>query len=203
MSHVSPHLNEAALPNFPPTIARPAYERSGTRIGLVHLGVGAFHRAHQAVYIDDLPAEDPHWAICGVSLHSAEVRDALRPQDGLCTLALLGEAPRLRVIGSIRELPCARPTGGGAGAAVRPRGAHRHADDHRERAKRRDRSSRRRPASAPETRHRAVHRAQPQAARSLACRDHARWRSRPAYTYLPTALPLRSWRTERVARTCL
>jgi fructuronate reductase len=108
MSNDALHLNESALPNLPPAIARPAYERSHTRIGIVHLGVGAFHRAHQAVYIDDLLAEDPDWAICGVSLHSADVRDALQPQDGLYTLALLGEAPRLRVIGSIRELLCAR-----------------------------------------------------------------------------------------------
>ena len=108
MPHDAPRLNQAALPNLPPAIAQPAYDRSRTRIGIVHLGVGAFHRAHQAVYIDDQLAEDPHWAICGVSLHSAGARDALRPQDGLYTLALLGEASRLRVIGSIRELLCAR-----------------------------------------------------------------------------------------------
>ena len=108
MSHATPHLNEAALPALPPTIARPAYERSLCHIGIVHLGAGAFHRAHQAAYIDDLLVDDPDWAICGVSLHSADVRDALRPQDGLYTLALLDEAPRLRVIGSIRELLCAR-----------------------------------------------------------------------------------------------
>lgn len=103
-----PRLGEAALEMLPATVARPAYQRDRTRIGIVHIGVGAFHRAHQAVYIDDLLVFDPDWAICGVSLHSCDVRDALRPQDGLYTLALLGEQPGLRVIGSIRELLCAR-----------------------------------------------------------------------------------------------
>ncbi|MGO4612206.1 mannitol dehydrogenase family protein, partial [Variovorax sp. 2RAF20] len=53
-------------------------------------------------------AREPDWAICGVSLNSPDVRDALQPQDGLYTLALLGEKHSLRVIGSIRELLFAR-----------------------------------------------------------------------------------------------
>ena len=97
-------LSEAKLSALPSSIRQPAYARGTTRIGIVHIGVGAFHRAHQAAYIDDLLGEEPDWAICGVSLHSSAVRDALRPQDGLYTLALLGERPALRVIGSIREL---------------------------------------------------------------------------------------------------
>ncbi|MGO4222854.1 mannitol dehydrogenase family protein [Lysobacter sp. TAF61] len=101
MSH---RLNQAALASLPAAVVRPAYDRAGTRIGIVHIGAGAFHRAHQAVYLDDVLAKEPDWAICGVSLHSRDVRDALQPQDGLYTLALLGEKPSLRVIGSIREL---------------------------------------------------------------------------------------------------
>ena len=109
-------LSDATLALLPPQVQLPAYDRASTRIGVVHLGPGAFHRAHQAVYFDDLLASDPHWAISAVSLHSAGVRDALRPQDGLYTLALLGEQgadgqPRLRIIGSIRELLCARDQG--------------------------------------------------------------------------------------------
>lgn len=105
MSH---RLNQAALATLPPDIIRPAYDRAGTRIGIVHIGVGAFHRAHQAVYLDDVLASEPDWAICGVSLNSRDVRDALQPQDGLYALALLGQTPSLRVIGSIRELLFAR-----------------------------------------------------------------------------------------------
>ncbi|UNK58380.1 mannitol dehydrogenase family protein [Pseudoxanthomonas daejeonensis] len=111
-------LSQATLARVRDGVAVPAYDRDATRIGIVHFGPGAFHRAHQAAYIDDLLGTDPAWAISAVSLHSAGVRDALRPQDGLYTLALPGDAradasasdgaPRLRVIGSIRELLCAR-----------------------------------------------------------------------------------------------
>ncbi|RDS85276.1 mannitol dehydrogenase family protein [Dyella psychrodurans] len=101
-------LSEWSLASLPASVIKPAYETGRTRIGIVHIGIGAFHRAHQAVYIDDLLADRPDWAICGVSLHSAEVSQALTPQDGLYTLLLLGQQTRLRVIGSIRELLCAR-----------------------------------------------------------------------------------------------
>lgn len=100
-------LSLAALPALPATVARPDYAPDDVRIGIVHFGPGAFHRAHQAAYIDALLADHPDWGICAVSLHSADVRDALRPQDGLYTLALLGASDRLRVIGSIREWLCA------------------------------------------------------------------------------------------------
>ncbi len=100
-------LSLKALTGSPSSVLKPAYKPDDTRIGIVHIGPGAFHRAHQAVYLDDLLADHPDWAICGVSLHSADVRDALQPQDGLYTLALLGEQSQLRVVGSIRELLCA------------------------------------------------------------------------------------------------
>jgi fructuronate reductase len=102
-----PRLSLAALSGLPSDILRPSYDPAGTRIGIVHFGAGAFHRAHQAVYVDDLLATHPDWAICGVSLHNSEVRDALLPQDNLYALALLGATSSLRVIGAIRELLCA------------------------------------------------------------------------------------------------
>ncbi|KER83123.1 mannitol dehydrogenase family protein [Xanthomonas arboricola] len=102
-----PQLSLATLPHLPKTILKPNYDPATTTIGIVHLGAGAFHRAHQAVYIDDLLAQDPSWAICAVSLHSPTVRDALRPQDDLYTLALLDKHPQLRIIGAIREVLCA------------------------------------------------------------------------------------------------
>jgi len=104
---MSARLSDTTLASLPPAVARPAFDRARTRIGIVHLGVGAFHRAHQAVYIDDLLADAPDWAICGVSLRNPDVRDALRPQDGLYTLALLDGGPSLRVIGALREVLCA------------------------------------------------------------------------------------------------
>ena len=72
----------------------------------MHLGIGAFHRAHQAVYVDDrLAAGEPDWAICGASLRSPETADALGPQDGLYTVAIRsGSGEQLRVVGSVRRL---------------------------------------------------------------------------------------------------
>lgn len=104
---MSLRLSDTTLDLLPAQVARPRYPREAVTIGIVHLGVGAFHRAHQAVYIDDLLEDAPGWAICGVSLRSADVRDALRPQDGLYTLALLDGGPSLRVIGALREVLCA------------------------------------------------------------------------------------------------
>ena len=71
----------------------PTYDRSGVTPGIVHFGVGAFHRAHQAMYLDRLLATDAsarEWGICGVGVRTADaaMRDALGPQDGLFTLTL-------------------------------------------------------------------------------------------------------------------
>ncbi|THF56484.1 mannitol dehydrogenase family protein [Mesorhizobium composti] len=70
--------------------------------GIVHIGIGAFHRAHQAVYTDAVLADgDLDWGIVGASLRSADTRDALAPQDGLYTVAARdGGGERLSVIGS-------------------------------------------------------------------------------------------------------
>jgi fructuronate reductase len=82
----------------------PVYDRRAVSIGIVHFGPGAFHRVHQACYIDDVLHTDPRWGICEVSLHSAGVRDALVPQDGLYTIAILDEQSSFRVIGSVKEV---------------------------------------------------------------------------------------------------
>ena len=98
-------LSNHSLPQLPATVEQPAYDRDKVTIGLVHLGIGAFHRAHQAVYTDRILLSDPSWGICGVSLRSPETRDALAPQDGLYTLKVQdGQGERLSVIGSIVEL---------------------------------------------------------------------------------------------------
>lgn len=99
-------LNARHLSSLPSTIHRPAYDRSRVTPGIVHLGVGAFHRAHQAVAIDDrLAAGEADWGVIAASLRSPATRDALEPQDGLYTLAVKGESgAALRVIGSINEL---------------------------------------------------------------------------------------------------
>ena len=87
----------------------PGYDRSRLRTGIVHFGVGGFHRAHEAMYLDRLMSQGKalDWAICGVGVLPGDirVRDALHAQD--CLYTLLVRAPDgsrdPRVIGSIRE----------------------------------------------------------------------------------------------------
>ena len=93
-------LSNEALGELPPRVARPAYDRSRLATGILHFGPGAFHRAHQADYIDRLLADDPRWGIAAVSLRSAGTVDALKRQDGLYTLAILDAAPAFRVLGA-------------------------------------------------------------------------------------------------------
>jgi fructuronate reductase len=97
-------LSQATLRQARPGVRLPKYDRSASRIGVVHLGPGAFHRAHQAYYLDLLLEQDPRWAEVAVSLRSAGARDALAPQDGLYALAEVEEQPALQVIGSIKAV---------------------------------------------------------------------------------------------------
>ncbi|HVZ98929.1 MAG TPA: mannitol dehydrogenase family protein [Caulobacterales bacterium] len=97
-------LSNATLPRLSAGVGKPAYDRAKARPGVVHLGPGAFHRAHQAVAFDDILASDPRWGITGVSLHSPDVAEALNPQDGLYALALLDEEVSFRVIGAIQSV---------------------------------------------------------------------------------------------------
>lgn len=97
-------LSATSYPGAIPGVALPPYDRDKVQIGVVHFGPGAFHRAHQAFYFDQLLATDPRWGICAVSLKSPGVRDALEPQDGLYTLAQLDAETTFRIIGSIQEV---------------------------------------------------------------------------------------------------
>ena len=99
-------LSAATLDRVPRSVARPAYAVDTLGIGIVHLGIGAFHRAHQAMYTDDALAQVPGtWGICGVSLRSPDVRDRMMPQDGLYTAIEKSPAGvRRRIVGSVREL---------------------------------------------------------------------------------------------------
>lgn len=101
-------LNKAALPRLANRIPVPKYERDQITNGIVHIGVGGFHRAHQALYLDNYFHQNPvsDWGICGVGLleFDKRMRDALHSQDCLYTLverSPQGDNPR--VIGSITE----------------------------------------------------------------------------------------------------
>ena len=99
-------LSPASLASLPRAIERPGYDRAALPVGIVHLGLGAFQRAHQAVYTEDVLERDfGPFGICGVSLRSGAVRDRLAPQGGLYTvLTRAAGGERLRVVGCLKEL---------------------------------------------------------------------------------------------------
>ena len=90
---IFPRLSEATLPLLPHSVSRPGPRRSPR---VVHLGLGAFPRGHQAVVFDDLG-----WGVTGASLRSPAVQETLTPQDCLYSL-VIGE--EVRVIGAVREV---------------------------------------------------------------------------------------------------
>jgi fructuronate reductase len=84
-----------------PAAYRPAIDPGSRRVGIVHLGIGAFHRAHQAYYTE----ECGDWGICGVTQRSTSVVEQLDPQDGLYTLLVReGDEARPKVTGAVREV---------------------------------------------------------------------------------------------------
>ncbi|MXQ14070.1 mannitol dehydrogenase family protein [Microvirga makkahensis] len=99
-------LSLANLASVPEMVARPRYARESLRAGILHIGVGNFHRAHQAVYLDDLfnAGKDRDWAIVGAGVRQgdAAMRRALEPQDLLTTVVELEPgANRARISGSM------------------------------------------------------------------------------------------------------
>ncbi len=110
MRQSSMRLGQANLDGLAPAIRRPAYDRSRVTPGIVHLGLGAFHRAHQAVIMDDcLAGGSMSWGIVGASLRSADTRDALAPQDHLYTVAVrAAEGTEHRVVGALLDSVVAR-----------------------------------------------------------------------------------------------
>ena len=108
----SARLNLASLaarnlpaPGGQDAVVGPGVDPRSTSVGIVHLGLGAFHRAHQAVFTEDAAAaaSEDHWGILGVTQRSARVAEQLRPQDGLYSVLTKGRSSSsLRVIGSMR-----------------------------------------------------------------------------------------------------
>jgi len=99
-------LNQDTLSSLPSTIAQPQYSRQELKAGIVHLGIGAFHRAHQAYYTEAVLNQfGGDWKIIGASLRSDTVRDQLEPQDGLYTLVeQSGQGNKLCVIGAVEQV---------------------------------------------------------------------------------------------------
>ncbi|KAA2316844.1 mannitol dehydrogenase family protein [Pseudooceanicola sediminis] len=94
------------LGNLSPEIVVPGYDRAALSHGIVHVGLGNFHRAHQAVYLDDLFAKglDHDWALTGAGVRAPDgaMRQMLKEQDFLSTVIELDPAgTRARVIGAM------------------------------------------------------------------------------------------------------
>lgn len=98
-------MTRLSASSLPKNIELYSYDRDTVTTGIVHFGIGNFHRAHQAVYVDELlNLGKTHWGITGVSLRSSSMKEALAPQDYLYTLATLGETTEYRIIGSIQNV---------------------------------------------------------------------------------------------------
>ncbi|WP_448638612.1 mannitol dehydrogenase family protein [Geodermatophilus sp. URMC 63] len=102
-------LDAAALPALAGSVPVPTYDRSRVRAGIVHLGVGAFHRSHQALYVDRLLEQGTaqEWGICGVGVLPSDraMAEAMAAQDCLYTLVVKHADGTFepRVVGSIVE----------------------------------------------------------------------------------------------------
>ncbi|HSG32958.1 MAG TPA: mannitol dehydrogenase family protein [Sphingomonadaceae bacterium] len=99
-------LAPANLERLPPDVERFGYDRARQKVGIVHFGIGAFHRAHQAWYTDAaMEAGEEDWMISGVSLRSDTVLRQLAPQLGLYSITeRSGSEARTRIVGSVREV---------------------------------------------------------------------------------------------------
>ncbi|MEO8749123.1 MAG: mannitol dehydrogenase family protein, partial [Allobranchiibius sp.] len=103
-------LSQATLGELDDRVARPTYDRSAMTAGIVHLGVGGFHRAHEAMYLDALmnSGQALDFGIVGVGVlpHDQRIVDILNEQDGLYTLVQKHPDGSLepRVIGSLMRM---------------------------------------------------------------------------------------------------
>ena len=94
---------------LPKEVKIPAYNRSEIKTGIAHIGVGGFHRSHEAFYTDQVlhNQNENNWGICGISLLDTDrtIFDTLVHQDGLYTLMITEPDGKLsaRVIGSVTE----------------------------------------------------------------------------------------------------
>lgn len=98
-------LDQSTIDGLPASVRRPGYDRTNLAPGMVHLGVGAFHRCHQAEFTDDmLEASFGPWGVIGINLRPPRLAPALGPQDCLYVRSLTpdGSEPDRRAIGSLR-----------------------------------------------------------------------------------------------------
>jgi fructuronate reductase len=95
-------LNRETLAMLPPKVRRPDYDFENVGVGIVHFGMGAFHRAHQAMFTEDALSGGGNWGILGVSLRHPAASKALAAQDHLYTAETLASSMDYRVVAAIR-----------------------------------------------------------------------------------------------------
>ncbi|MGY8916285.1 MAG: mannitol dehydrogenase family protein [Flavobacteriales bacterium] len=102
-------LNQKNLSQITDRIANIGYDRNNLGLGMVHIGVGGFHRSHQAYYTHKLQGKfnAPEWGICGIGLREGDrkINDVLKKQDGLYTLLVKHPSGKIEseIIGSIKN----------------------------------------------------------------------------------------------------
>jgi len=123
--HLNP-LTSSSLARLPAGVQLPRYDRSALRSGIVHLGLGAFHRAHQALYTEAvLNQGDLRWGIVGVHLRGRRLADLLRAQEGLWSVTERhDEQARTQVVGALRAALFAPEEGEAVRAALADPGVH-------------------------------------------------------------------------------
>lgn len=98
-------LSRSTLGRLANQVITPRYRLDRVKRGVAHIGVGNFHRAHQATYFDDLlRAGEMNWGISGICLRSSRARDALAPQNFLYTLMQADQRTSYRVVGAIQDI---------------------------------------------------------------------------------------------------
>ncbi len=97
-------LSISTLPLLGSGVHTPQYDLAATECGIVHIGPGAFHRAHQAYYTEKALAYGGDWRIHGVSMRSGTLKKALANQDNLYALCVVDNEPETHVIGAIKTL---------------------------------------------------------------------------------------------------
>ena len=129
-------LSRSLLPELPPSVRQPQYDRENLKIGMAHIGVGAFHRCHQAEFIDDmLEVRFGPWGVMGINLAAPSLADLLAPQDCLYSRTLRQDArAETRIIGALRNVidVTDKASAEAAVAALGGSGDFRR-DDHRDR----------------------------------------------------------------------
>ena len=97
-------LNDGTLESYANRVDVPTYDRHRLKRSIVHIGMGNFHRGHQAVYLDDLASlgVSQDWGLTGISLRHGRTKELLAGQDGLYTVVQRGrQRDTARVVGSI------------------------------------------------------------------------------------------------------